>query len=313
MADGAAPRRSFALVVAGLLLALVGLAVPAGPAGPAPAMAQGTTFDCTVGAGPAASPAGGGRGEPRTAASPADFPEEGGELTVFAAASLTEPFEQIAGDLEAAHPGLDITFNFAGSQALATQLNEGAAADVFASANGAQMVAAIADGSVAGEPATFARNRLAIVVAAGNPAGVERPADLGADGVRLVLTQADAPAGRYARESVCRMGEDAATYGDRFVERVAANVVSEEEDVRGVLTKVQLGEADAGIVYVSDALGARDLGAVIAIPEGVNVVASYPIAAMAGGDDALAAAFIGYVLGPEGQATLAAFGFEQGA
>ena len=130
-----------------------------------------------------------------------------------------------------------------------TQLSEGAAADVFASANNAQMQAAIDNGSISGAPVTFVHNRLAIVTPADNPAGIASPADLGTEGLKLVLAQAEVPVGRYARESVCLMSQDAASYGTDFVARVAGNVVSEEEDVRDVLAKVALGEADAGIVY----------------------------------------------------------------
>lgn len=240
----------------------------------------------------------------------ASFPAEGGELTIFAAASLTDAFTQIGDDLRRTNLELTITFNFAGSQALATQLTEGAPADVFASANATQMHAVAAAGLIADEPAVFVRNRLALVVPADNPAGIETPADLAGDDLRLVLANADVPAGRYAREAICAMGADAATYGEGFVEALAANIASEEEDVRAVLTKVQLGEADAGIVYVSDVT--EDIGAdvqIIEIPDDVNILAAYPIASVAGGNEALAAAFIAYVLGPEGQATLAEFGF----
>ena len=239
----------------------------------------------------------------------AAFPATGGDITVFAAASLTEAFEQMKSDLEAAHEGLVITYNFGGSQALVTQLSEGAAADVFASANTAQMQTAVENGAISGEPVTFVYNRLAIVTPKDNPAGLASPADLGQDGLRLVLAQAEVPVGRYAREAVCKMGLDTAAYGEGFVDRVAANIVSEEEDVRDVLAKVQLGEADAGIVYVSDANVAGDEVQVIAIPDDVNVVASYPIAAVIGGDEALAEAFIAYVLSADGQTTLEAFGF----
>ena len=277
-----------------------------GVAGGGTARAQDVAFDCAAAASPVASPV-----TPVVAAAgPVAFPEEGGELTVFAAASLTDAFEEIGATLEGEHPGLEVTYNFAGSQALVTQLAEGAEADVFASANRAQMEVAVANGSVRAEPATFVRNRLAIVVPMGNPAGVETPADLGEEGLRLVLAQAEVPVGRYAREAVCAMAGDAATYGAGFAEAVAGNVVSAEEDVREVLTKVQLGEADAGIVYVSDAASAADEVELVAIPDAVNVVAAYPIAPTAEGDAALAAAFIGYLLGAEGQATLAEYGFE---
>jgi molybdate transport system substrate-binding protein len=155
----------------------------------------------------------------------------------------------------------------------------------------------------------FVHNELVIVTPADNPAGIETPADLGKEGLRLVLAQPDVPVGRYSRESVCTMSQDTAGFGDDFVGRVAGNVVSEEEDVRDVLAKVQLGEADAGIVYVSDANVAGDEVQRIEIPAENNVIATYPIATVAGGDEALGEAFIAYVLSPEGQATLEEYGF----
>jgi molybdate transport system substrate-binding protein len=237
------------------------------------------------------------------------FPPEGGDLTVFAAASLTDAFEAIEQELEAKTPNLSITYNFGGSQALVTQLKEGAEADVFASANVAQMDAATEAGLIAGDAATFVRNRLAIVTPADNSAGTESAADLGNEETLLVLAQSEVPAGRYARESVCLMATDTATYGAGFVERVAANVVSEEEDVRDVLAKVALGEADAGIVYVSDAVAAGDQVHVVEIPDAVNVIATYPVAVLAQGDRALGSAFVAYLLSNEGQALLERFGF----
>jgi molybdate transport system substrate-binding protein len=238
------------------------------------------------------------------------FPTEGGDLTVFAAASLTDAFEAIEQEVEAATPNLSITYNFGGSQALVTQLKEGAQADVFASANVTQMDAAIAAGLTAGEPLPFAHNRLAIVTPAGNPAAIESAADLGKEGILLVLAQPEVPAGRYARESICLTATDTATYGAGFVERVAANVVSEEEDVRDVLAKVALGEADAGIVYVSDAVAAGDQVHVVDIPDEVNVIATYPVAVLVGGDEALGSAFVAYLLNEEGQALLESYGFQ---
>ncbi len=265
-------------------------------------------FACPPVVSQAASPA--ASGTLSIAATPVPFPEEGGDLTVFAAASLTDPFERIATDLEATNPRLSVTYNFAGSQALVTQLGEGAEADVFAAADNAQMRAAAEQGSIVGEPMPFARNRLAVVVPSDNPASVTSPADLAKAGLRLVLAQAEVPAGRYAREAVCKMGADPDTYGEGFVAAVAGNVVSEEEDVRDVLTRVRLGEADAGIVYVTDVTAeVADEVALVEIPAAVNIVATYPIAAVAGGNTALADAFIAYVLGPDGQATLKAFGF----
>jgi molybdate transport system substrate-binding protein len=238
------------------------------------------------------------------------FPAEGGNLTVFAAASLTDAFEAIEQELEAANPNLSITYNFGGSQALVTQLEEGAQADVFASANMAQMEAAIEANLVADAPVPFVHNRLAIVTPADNPAGIEGPADLGKEGPLLVLAQSEVPAGRYARESVCLMATDSATFGSDFVERVAANVVSEEEDVRDVLAKVALGEADAGIVYVSDAVAAGPQVHVVDIPVELNVIATYPVAVLADGDQALGSAFVAYLISEEGQRLLERYGFQ---
>jgi molybdate transport system substrate-binding protein len=248
---------------------------------------------------------------PATEMAPAAFPAEGGDLTVFAAASLTDAFGQIKTDLEAAHEGLTIAYNFAGSQALVTQLSEGAEADVFASASNDQMRAAIDNGVIEGSPAVFTQNRLAIVVPADNPAGVQTMADLAKDGLKLVLALPEVPVGQYARQSICAAGADTATYGEGFVEKVGSNVVSEEDNVRAVLAKIQLGEADAGIVYTTDVTAevATDV-LQIEVPAAVNVIARYPIAAVEGGDTALARAFIDYLLGPEGQATLQRFGFE---
>jgi molybdate transport system substrate-binding protein len=299
--------RTRSMVVLLGVVSMLGLSGAA--AGHPSVVAQGASFECPAPAAPASpQPA------PDAAASPvaveAAFLAEGGDLTVFAAASLTDAFEQIEADLEAANPGLMITYNFGGSPALVTQLAEGAAADVFASANIAQMQAAIANGSISGEPVTFVHNRLAIVTPRANPAGISSPADLARPDLLLVLAQADIPAGRYAREAVCAMGADPGSYGEDFVARVAANVVSEEEDVRDVLAKVAIGEADAGIVYVSDAAAAATAVQLIDIPTEVNIVATYPIAAVTGGDESLANAFIAYVRVPRGQVTLAEYGFE---
>lgn len=288
------------------MIAVVGSGATSSPV--RTALAQ-SVIECAPRATPTATPAA-ATPEPAAVAS-VEFPAEG-ELTIFAAASLTAAFDRIIADIEATHPGIRIAEpNYAGSQALVTQLSEGAEADVFASASGKQMRLAVENGVIAGDPVDFARNRLAIVVPAGNPAGIDGPADLDQVGLKLVLAQPDVPVGQYARESICTMGTDPASYGEGFVEAVARNVVSEEDNVKAVLAKVQLGEADAGVVYTTDVTAeiAGDV-TLIEIPEPVNVIASYPIAPVTGGDEALAAAFIAYVLGPEGQATLQAFGFE---
>lgn len=295
-------RALLALVIALTVGAATGLVAPGSVA------AQGVTIDCAPATPAAATPP----AEPLPAV-PADaaFPDGGGELTVFAAASLTESFNQMKRDLEAAHPGLAITFNFAGSQALVTQLTQGASADVFASASKGQMDKAIAAGVISGAPQVFTQNRLAIIVPKDNPAGIQGAADLARSGVKLVLAQAEVPVGQYARQAICTAAKDTATYGDDFAAKVGANVVSEEDNVKAVATKVQLGEADAGIVYTTDVTAsvANDV-TVIVLPDPINVVAKYPIAPVKGGKADLAAAFIAYVLGPDGQATLQKFGFE---
>lgn len=296
------PAPFLALLVALTALTSLGIARPIS--------AGAATIECPTPASPATATA--AAATPAVAeTAPAEFPAEGGDLTVFAAASLTDVFEQIKTDLEATRAGLTISYNFAGSQALVTQLTEGAEADVFAAAATGQMMAAIDNGVIEGSPAVFTQNRLAIVVPADNPAGVQTMADLAKDGLKLVLALPEVPVGQYARQSICAAGGDTATYGEGFVEKVADNVVSEEDNVRAVLSKVQLGEADAGIVYTTDISAdvATDVQK-IEIPAAVNAIARYPIAAVKGGDAALARAFIDYVLGPEGQATLRQFGFE---
>ncbi|MBX3069980.1 MAG: molybdate ABC transporter substrate-binding protein [Thermomicrobiales bacterium] len=248
--------------------------------------------------------------EDATSESTVEFPADGGEITVFAAASLTAAFEQIAADIEASNPGVSVTLNFAGSQALVTQLTEGAEADVFASANLSQMNAALEAGLVVDDGDVFAQNQLVIIVPADNPAGITTAADLDNDGVEFVTALQDVPIGQYTRQSVCAMGEDTDNFGDAFVDGFAGNIVSEEENVTAIVTKISLGEADAGIVYETDVTAdVADSVIVIPIEPQFNIYAEYPIALVEGGSAELGAAFVGYVLGPDGQATLEDFGF----
>ena len=275
--------------------------------------AQTATIPCATAATPPATESTPATGGTPVVAPPVSmpFPAEGGQLTVFAAASLTAAFERIGADLEAAHPGLRVEYNFAGSQALVTQIAEGADADVFAAAGPEPMDVALAAGLIDAQPVDIARNRLAIVVPKENPGEMSSAVDLAKSGLKLVLAAPDVPVGRYAREAICAMGTDVPSYGEGFVDRVTANVVSEEDNVKAVLAKVRLGEADAGIVYTTDITpDVTDDVSVVAIPPTVNVVAHYPIAPVRGGDTALAGAFIAYLLSPEGQSTLQAFGFE---
>ena len=243
--------------------------------------------------------------------SDASFPDEGGTLTVFAAASLTDAFAEIEGTLESENEGLDIIVETGSSQALVTQLQEGAEADVLATANTSTMTQAVESGLIRGEAVTFAGNRLVIVTPADNPAAIADISDLTGSDLRLVVAEESVPAGRYAREAVCAWGSSGAAPEDA-VEAIGRNIASEEEDVRNVLAKVQLGEADAGIVYASDATASELAGTplvVVEFPEGIPTTATYPIAATASGNEELADPFIAYILSPDGQAVLADYGF----
>jgi molybdate transport system substrate-binding protein len=233
-----------------------------------------------------------------------------GELTVFAAAAFTEAFQQMKARLEESNPALSITLSFASSTQLRAQLEQGARADVFASADEKQMDLAREAGLLAGEPAVFARNRLVVILPRDNPAGIETLQDLARPGVKLDLVNENAPAGAYARQ-LLRQASDASALGADFEQRALANVVSEEENVKQVVAKVRLGEADAGICYVSDVTpeAAPDL-VTIDIPDDLNPMAIHLIAVLKdAGDPALARAFLDYVLSAEGQAILQAQNF----
>ena len=231
-------------------------------------------------------------------------------LTVFAAASLTDAFTRIAGAFEETEAGVSIALNFEGSQALRTQLEQGAEADLFAPANTEQMEMALDSGLVGEFAAIFARNRLIVITPAANPANIETLQDLASPGVKLVLANEDVPVGAYSRQFLENTSADPA-FGEEFKDRVLANVVSEESNVRQVASKVQLGEADAAIVYASDVTdGLADDIATVEIPDRLNVVAEYPIAVTSDPPNAdSAAAFIAFVLSEEGQAILADSGF----
>lgn len=233
------------------------------------------------------------------------------DLVVMAAASLSEAFTQIGGRFEAANPSFHIVLDLGGSQQLAQQLAQGAPADVFASANAGQMQVAMDAGRVAkGSARIFATNRLTVIGSRVSDALLASPADLARPGLKLVLAAQDVPAGQYALEFLGKASTGAA-YGSTFQSAVLKNVVSYEENVRSVVAKVALGEADAGIVYVTD-VTADASGKVtrLAIPEELNVVASYPIAAISGSAHLDAArAFVEMVLSPAGQAVLAHYGF----
>ena len=234
-----------------------------------------------------------------TAAAPVPGPADSvsGTVVVFAAASLTEAFQKLGTDFHARHPAATVQLVFAGSSTLVTQLTQGAQADVFASADQANMDKVTAAGLGAAPPAGFAGNRLEIVVEAGNPKHLTGLADLARPGLVVVLAGPTVPVGRYAAQALQAAG-------------VRVTPASQETDVKAVVSKVALGEADAGIVYVTDvrAGGARVAG--VPVPDQYNVVAHYPVVRLrAASAPTTAQAFIDFLLSPAGQKTLQGFGF----
>ncbi|HKQ02401.1 MAG TPA: molybdate ABC transporter substrate-binding protein [Actinomycetes bacterium] len=216
------------------------------------------------------------------------------EIKVFAAASLTAAFTKIGDDFSAANGGTKVTFNFAGSQALATQIQQAAPADVFASADIPNMDK-VKD--LVNTPQNFASNLLAIVVEKGNPKGVKGLEDLASPDLKVVLAAEEVPAGKYAKQILDKAG-------------VSVTPVSQEDNVKAVVTKVSLGEADAGIVYVTDVSAGGDKVEGVDIPEDQNVTATYPIATVkASKAQDKAQAFMDLVLSAEGQQVLKEYGF----
>jgi molybdate transport system substrate-binding protein len=230
-------------------------------------------------------------------------------LTIFAAASLTDAFGELGRSLERGHPGLTVRFNFAGSQQLASQLEQGARADVFASADRRWMSYATDRGLVDGEARVFARNRLVVILPRTNPAGIVALPDLARRGTKVVMAAEAVPAGKYSREVLERLAA-APGFPVAYDRHVLANVVSQEENVKGVLAKVQLGEADAGLVYRSDVTpSASESVRMLDIPDAYNVLASYPIAVVRSARNPEAARlFLALVFSPTGQRLLETHG-----
>ena len=220
-----------------------------------------------------------------------------GTASIFAAASLTDSFKALGTSFQTAHPGTTLQLIFAGSPTLVTQIEQGASADVFASADTTNMDKLKADGFTGGIPQVFVHNKLEIVVAAGNPKSIAGLADLKKPGVIYITAAPSVPAGKYALQILASAG-------------VKITPKSLETDVKSVVSKIELGEADAGIVYVTDVKAAGSKVTGVPIPDAVNVIATYPIVAVKGAKNPnLANAFIAYVLSADGQATLQSFGF----
>jgi len=220
----------------------------------------------------------------------------GGTITVFAAASLTEAFGALETAFEQQHPGVDVVLSFGGSGALATQITEGAPADVFAAASGAPMDTVTESGD-ASDPTVFTTNTLEIAVPPGNPAGITGLADLANPELTIALCDPSVPCGAAAETLLQHAGLTPAP--DTL-----------EQDVKAVLTKIELGEADAGLVYVTDVVAAGDKVEGIVVPEAADVVSAYPIAVLTGAPNPRGArAWVDFVLSDEGRAALAAAGF----
>ena len=221
-------------------------------------------------------------------------------LTVFAASSLTKAFTQIGQDFHTANPDVTVTFDFGSSTDLASQIQSEGTADVFASASGTAMDTLQSAPGVT-DRTNFATNRLVIITPPDNPAGITSVNDLARSGVKLVLAAEGVPVGDYARQALKSAG---------ILAQATANVVSNEDDDASVVAKVTSGDADAAIVYTSDVASAGDTVRSVTIPSAANVVATYPIAVVGGSAHPdQAKAFLDYVVGPTGQATLATFGF----
>lgn len=221
-----------------------------------------------------------------------------GTISVFAAASLTNSFFALGKSFQQAHPSVAILTNFAGTPTLVTQIEQGAQADVFASADTTNMAKLTTDGLTTGSSPIFAHNKLEIVVAPGNPKGITGLADLAKPGLIYITEGPSVPAGKYALQALAMAG-------------VKVTPKSLETAVTGVISKIELGEADAGIVYTTDVQAAGTKVQGVPIPDAQNVIATYPISAVKGSKNLdVANAFIAYILSDAGQTTLATFGFQ---
>ncbi len=257
----------------------------------------GTDGKSTGTASASAPAAGAGTGTGTGTGAPA-APKASGSITVFAAASLKETFTNLGKKFEAANPGAKVTFNFGGSSALATSINSGAPADVFAAASPATMKTVTDAGGATGEPKTFVRNTLTIAVPKGNPQHVAGLADLAAPGVKVALCAKEVPCGAAALTALKAAG-------------VNLTPVTLEQDVKGALTKVELGEVDASLVYRTDVMADAAKIDGVDFPEAAKAVNDYPIAALAKAPNKDGAtAFVAYIQSPEAQQVLTAAGFQ---
>jgi molybdate transport system substrate-binding protein len=230
-----------------------------------------------------------------------------GTINVFAAASLTSAFEQLGKDFMAENPGVTVRFNFAGSSTLATQIQQGAPVDVFASADTTNMDKVAKDMNAS---KTFATNSLIVIVPANNPGNIQTLKDLANPGVKIAVAEQSVPVGNYTTQVLDKMAASS-EYGPSYKTAVEKNFVTHETSVGGIVSKVELGEVDAGYVYVTDALESVPKVSSIEIPDQYNITADYPIATgKSSSNSAAAEAFVNFVLSSDGQGTLQSFGFD---
>jgi molybdate transport system substrate-binding protein len=232
------------------------------------------------------------------------------ELTVFAAASLTDSFNEIGPAFSTRTGGPRVTFNYGGSNTLRAQIEQGARADVFASANETEMNNLTKGSFATATPSIFARNRLVVITPKANPGKIQKLQDLAASGLKIVAAGPTVPVGAYMLQMLDKMNADP-SFGSGFKDKVMKNVISQELDVKQVVAKVQLGEGDAGVVYSTDVTPkvAPDVHA-LEVPDAFNVIAQYPIAVVKDARETeLAKAFVEYVLSTDGQAALKRYGF----
>ncbi len=233
-------------------------------------------------------------------------------MTVLAGSSLTDAFGELAKTFEEQNPGVEVRQSFESSSTLLAQIQQGAPADVFASASEEEMDTAVKDGLTEGEPEIFVKNREVVMVPKDNPAGIEGFRDVAKPGVKLVLAEEGVPAADYALEILGKADEE---YGGGFEKDVLSNVVSREADVRASVNRVVVGDADATFGYASDYTpDTRDRVEVVSIPPDLNIIATYPVAALKDAEDPdLARKWVDLVTSEEGQRVLDEWGFEPAA
>ncbi len=237
---------------------------------------------------------------------------KGGTVTVLAASSLTDAFGELAKTFEKQNPGTKVKTNFGASSDLLAQLQQGASADVFASADTEKIDTAKKDGLVSGKPQVFVKNREVVMVPKDNPANIKSFQDLDKSGIKLVLAQKDVPAAEYAKEILDKANSE---YGGGFEKDVLSNLVSRESDVRASVNRVVVGDADATFGYASDYTpDIRDKVKVIPIPKGLNIIATYPIVTLKDSKSPdLAKKWVDLVVSKKGQSVLKKWGFEPAA